>query len=125
MEVFNKSAKSKLKSCLIFLMVLSFISTASAIAHAATYYVATTGSDSNPGTEAQPWRTVQHAADTMVAGDTVYIRGGIYNENVQTMNSGNATEGYITFSPYSGENPTIDGTGISASNGFIINHILN
>ena len=121
MEVFNKSAKSKLKSCLIFLMVLSFISTASAIAHAATYYVATTGSDSNPGTEAQPWRTVQHAADTMVAGDTVYIRGGIYNENVQTMNSGNATEGYITFSPYSGENPTIDGTGISASNGFIIN----
>src|SRR5271166_1725311 len=36
-----------------------------------TYYVAITGSDSNPGTFSQPWKTIQHAADTVVAGDTV------------------------------------------------------
>ncbi len=29
------------------------------------YYVATTGSDSNAGTEALPWRTIQKAADTV------------------------------------------------------------
>ena len=34
-----------------------------------TYYVATTGRDSNPGTIAQPWRTVQKAANTLTAGD--------------------------------------------------------
>jgi Right handed beta helix region/Protein of unknown function (DUF1565) len=45
---------------------------------AATYYVATNGSDSNPGTEAQPWRTLQKAADFVRAGDTVRIRAGDY-----------------------------------------------
>lgn len=30
---------------------------------ATTYYVSTTGSDSNPGTLAQPWATLQHAVD--------------------------------------------------------------
>lgn len=36
-------------------------------------------SDSNPGTENFPWLTIQKAADTMEAGDTVYIKEGIYN----------------------------------------------
>jgi hypothetical protein len=50
-------------------------------ASAATYYVATTGNDSNPGTEKKPWGTVAYAVTTMVAGDTTYVRGGIYEEN--------------------------------------------
>jgi len=49
---------------------------------AADYYVATTGSDTNPGTLAQPFATIQHAADTMGAGDTCYIRSGNYHEAV-------------------------------------------
>lgn len=44
----------------------------------ATYYVATTGSDAHPGTLAQPWATLQHAADTVGPGDTVVVRGGAY-----------------------------------------------
>ncbi len=48
-------------------------------ASAATYYVATTGNDANSGTLASPWRTIQKAANTMSAGDTVLIRGGTYN----------------------------------------------
>ena len=43
-----------------------------------TYYVATTGSNSNPGTSAQPWRTLQHAVDTIAAGDTIVVRAGTY-----------------------------------------------
>jgi hypothetical protein len=50
-------------------------------AFAATYYVTTTGNDSNPGTEKNPWGTVAYAVTTMVAGDTTYVRGGTYNEN--------------------------------------------
>ena len=39
---------------------------------AASCYVAKAGNDSNPGTEAQPWLTIQKSADTIVAGDIVY-----------------------------------------------------
>ncbi|MFA4831517.1 MAG: right-handed parallel beta-helix repeat-containing protein [Patescibacteria group bacterium] len=45
---------------------------------AATYYVATNGNDSNSGGQAQPWRTLQHAADAMIAGDTVLVQPGTY-----------------------------------------------
>jgi len=48
------------------------------VSDAATYYVATNGNDSNPGTEAQPWRTLQKAAASVQAGDTVRIRAGNY-----------------------------------------------
>ena len=87
------------------------------------YYVSTTGNDSNPGTIDQPWLTIQKAADTMVAGDTVWIREGIYNEQVFTVRSGNATDGYIVFVAYPGETPVIDGTGVTTGNtGFFVSH---
>jgi parallel beta-helix repeat protein len=44
-----------------------------------TYYVSTTGNDSNPGTQALPWKTIQKAANTMVAGDTVIVLAGNYS----------------------------------------------
>src|SRR5450759_2963509 len=44
-----------------------------------TYYVSTTGSDTNPGTLSQPWKTIQKAVNTVVAGDTIYVRGGQYD----------------------------------------------
>src|SRR3569833_2806692 len=79
-----------------------------------SYYVATTGSDTNAGTLASPWRTVGHAASTAVAGNTVYIRAGVYNEQVKIRKPGSASGGYVTFRNYPGETATIDGTGLSA-----------
>jgi hypothetical protein len=73
-----------------------------------SFYVATNGNDSNPGTEAAPWRTVQHAADTVRAGSTVNVRGGIYEELVTIKTSGNATDGYITFRSFPGETAILD-----------------
>ena len=73
-----------------------------------SFYVATTGNDSNPGTLAAPWRTIQHAADTARAGSTVYVRGGIYEEVVSVKASGNASEGFITFQSYPGETAVLD-----------------
>jgi hypothetical protein len=55
-----------------------------------TYYVATIGSDFNPGTQALPWRTIQKAANTMVAGDTCVVLPGSYGERVQVTRSGNS-----------------------------------
>jgi uncharacterized protein DUF1565 len=73
-----------------------------------SFYVSTTGNDSNPGTEAAPWRTVQHAADTVRAGSTVNVRGGVYEELVSVKTSGNATDGFITFRSYPGEKAVLE-----------------
>lgn len=50
----------------------------------ATYFVATNGSDANPGTAPLPLRTIQRAADLMAAGDTALISPGNYSEYVRT-----------------------------------------
>ena len=44
----------------------------------ATYYIATDGSDSNPGSLSQPWRTIQKGFSSISPGDILYIRGGTY-----------------------------------------------
>jgi hypothetical protein len=81
-------------------------------AQGAVYYVSNeSGDDSNPGTEAQPWKTIQKAADTLDTGDTVYIRAGTYHERVIPQNSG-STGNYITYAAYPGETATLDGNGI-------------
>jgi hypothetical protein len=72
------------------------------------FYVATTGNDSNAGTQASPWRTVQHAADTARAGSTVNVREGVYEELVNINKSGNASDGFITFRSYPGETAILD-----------------
>ncbi|VVB89732.1 Right handed beta helix region [uncultured archaeon] len=77
-----------------------------------TYYVAKTGNDNNPGTEQSPWLTITKATNTLVAGDTVYIKEGTYNENVLIKNSGSPGK-FITFAAYPGDSVTIDGTGLS------------
>jgi len=40
--------------------------------------------DANPGTEALPWETLLKACQTVVAGDTVYVKEGVY---IDTVNS--------------------------------------
>lgn len=86
----------------------------------ATFYVATTGNDSNPGTISSPWLTIQHAANTATAGATVYVLGGVYNGYVSFPNSGTAVSP-ITFqsSPVvvgtTVQPAVIDGTGLTVS----------
>jgi hypothetical protein len=44
-----------------------------------TYYVDPNGNDSNDGLSIDtPFRTIGHAEDVVVAGDTIYVRGGTY-----------------------------------------------
>ena len=89
-----------------------------------TYYVDknhSSAGDSNPGTVDLPWLTIQHAAESLVAGDTVFIRTGVYNENIYIENEGDLIDGYIVFSAYPSETPVIDGTGVTdANNGLVI-----
>ena len=68
---------------IIFLAFLTF--QLSSTAWAKIYYVDKSHfrtSNSNPGTEDLPWLTIQHAVNTVTAGDTVYVKEGIYAEMV-------------------------------------------
>jgi hypothetical protein len=77
----------------------------------ATFYVSKKGSDSNPGTIGSPWLTIQHAANSVSAGATVYVFAGVYNESVNFPSSGTASAP-ITFQSYPGQTAVIDGTGV-------------
>jgi hypothetical protein len=97
------------------LLVLILFSSISLVAQdGATYYVSTTGSDTNPGTLSQPWLTIQHAANTAKAGATVYVFRGVYNESINFPNSG-TPRAPITFRSYPGQTASIDGTGLTPS----------
>jgi len=50
-------------------------------------------------------------------GDTVNVRGGVYNEHVNIGASGSASSGLITFQSYPGETAIVDGTGLSIPGG--------
>jgi hypothetical protein len=53
------------------------------------YYVGgENASDANPGTKDAPFATISAAAAILTAGDTCYIRAGIYRETVVPANSG-------------------------------------
>lgn len=96
--------------------VMLFVCVAGALGQSnSSFYVATTGNDSNPGTQAAPWRTVQHAADTVRAGGTVNVRGGVYEELVTIKASGNATDGYITLRSSPGETAILDAAHLTPS----------
>jgi hypothetical protein len=41
------------------------------------YFVATSGSDGNSGLFGSPWRTMQHAIDTIAPGDIIYVMNGV------------------------------------------------
>lgn len=68
-----------------------------------TWFVATTGNDSNPGTIAAPFRSIQQAANHAAWGDAVDIRSGTYRETVKPPHGG------ITFQNYNGESVTVSG----------------
>ncbi len=78
-------------------------------AHAGEYFVAVGGSDSSRGSQRQPFRTIQKAADSMKPGDTCYVRAGVYRQIVIPKHSG--TQGNpIRFAAWPGEVVTISGT---------------
>ncbi|MBN1934703.1 MAG: right-handed parallel beta-helix repeat-containing protein [Anaerolineae bacterium] len=74
-----------------------------------TFFVAVDGDDGNPGSYDRPWATLNHAAETLHAGQTVYVRGGVYllECQVQFKNAGQAGA-WITYAAYPGEQPVFD-----------------
>jgi parallel beta-helix repeat protein len=92
-------------------VILSWASSA----NAHTWYVEAGSSTGNPGTETQPFHSIQKATDAAQSGDTVLVQAGTYYEQVDLSRSG------ITFRAYSSnaaDRPVVEG-GNSRSYGFV------
>lgn len=79
-----------------------------AAAGPAFYVDSSAGTDSNPGTEAQPWKTIQASLEKLKPGDTLYLAGGTYHENLYCAVMGRP-EKPITIRSKPGELAVIDG----------------
>ena len=67
-----------------------------------TFYVATSGSDSSPGTKQRPWKTIQHALNRLRPGQRALVRRGMYVQDHVIERSGTRTAP-ITVAAYPGE----------------------
>ncbi len=84
-------------------------------AGAAELFVSKTGIDTNSGTFNQPFATIQKAADSAAAGDTINIRGGRYHEAITIDGLLGSETNRIVFQNYNDEAVVIAGT-ISITN---------
>lgn len=119
----------------IKIYTLIFISLCNIVmVNAATYIVDKNhpnASDTNPGTELLPWKTIQRAAgnQSLSPGDIVLVKDGIYTElnsgsnNTQILGiriQANGTpDNRITFKNFPGHKPIIDQEGGTYSVGFM------
>jgi hypothetical protein len=112
----NRVVKCKLTHISLFIILTAYISSLLCEAAAAppppkkvrvlhNYYVSTSGLDSNLGTESYPWKTIQKAVNSVVAGDTIYVRGGQYDgiKNGWIFQNSGSQSHPITFTNYPGE----------------------
>jgi len=83
-------------------------------ADATTYYVSTNGNNANTGSQSAPFRTIKFSLGQLVAGDTLFIRGGTYPEKLESHNGTNFPSGTswanpVTVAASPGEQVTIVG----------------
>jgi len=77
------------------------------------YVDGSSGDDGNDGSFGSPWKTIQHAVDSVSAGDTVFIMEGVYQDYVTPWSgadSGSDNQ-WITYTNYQDDKVIIDGTG--------------
>ncbi len=81
------------------------------------YYVSMNGSDANAGTQAQPWKTIQKAANS--GSGTIYVLAGTYPERVKITRAGLTfmAQGVVNMKGFTitANNTTIKGFNISTS----------
>ncbi|MEK0449081.1 MAG: hypothetical protein RL088_1349 [Verrucomicrobiota bacterium] len=65
-------------------LLLVFILTTMPL-HSAEYFVAADGDNKNPGTLAAPFADISRAQELVKPGDTVFLRGGVYNVRADQM----------------------------------------
>lgn len=87
-------------------LVLAGVSTG----FATEYHVSVKGADTNPGSAASAFRTLQHAADIAQPGDTITVHAGIYRERVTPPRGGESDSKRIIYQAARGEKVVITGS---------------
>jgi len=80
------------------------------VIHAAEYHVSPGGFDSNPGSESQPFRTINAAAQIAEPGDVITVHEGIYRERVNPRRGGSSAGKRIVYQAAAGEKVAIRGS---------------
>lgn len=105
----------KATALLVLIVSLSTLSVAHTLSAptATIYYVDAASTAANPdGSASAPFPQIQDAVDRVQAGDTVYVRGGVYQEAIQIWASGQPGQPIvIAMDPASTTQPVIDGAG--------------
>jgi parallel beta-helix repeat protein len=97
------------------LLVLTTVPIAT-LGYGTTYYVSKTGIDTNPGTIDRPMATISQASYISKAGDTVCLRGGVYQwTKQQVLFSKGTSSAPVTLAAYPYEGVTIDGSKMPAN----------
>ena len=94
---------------IFFALFISF----NCFSQGSTFYVAPAssgGSNSNDGTISSPWETISHGISQMGSSDILYVRQGIYHEDIIIDNLQGVDGGLISIEGYPNESITIDGT---------------
>ncbi len=86
--------------------------------YAVNYYVSPYGSDKNDGSITHPWQSIQHGCNALQAGDTLFIRNGLYRikSGIRISNQGTQQKPVVITS-FPGEKPVIDAKEFTTSNG--------
>ena len=71
------------------------------------FYIAPNGDNNNVGSEALPWRNLNHAVYALKAGETVLVKNGTYQESLYINKSGLPGKP-ITYKAYPGHKPKIE-----------------
>jgi MYXO-CTERM domain-containing protein len=110
-------SKTGQQHCLLLWLVAGLGFFAAKNAFAAEYYVATTGSDSNAGTQDSPFATLTKGVSSAGAGDTVYIGGGTYypSGGFTFSKSGTSDTNRIKYWAVPGEKPVFDFSKVNGS----------
>lgn len=108
-----------------YILILVYAHMSTITAHAETYYVSTTGNNSNPGTEGKPWRTIAKGMDMLNAGDTLYVRGGTYTEGLMRIKRSGTEASPIKVLSSPGESPRITCPNASQSQDQILIQHMN
>lgn len=85
--------------------------------HAATWFVAQTGSDNNNGTINAPYKTITKAVSSAVAGDIIYLRGGVHSltARVNISKNGTATNRFYLMAYPGDARPVLDFSAMAVS----------
>ena len=100
---------------IIVFVVTTFMTIEDVQAQGTNYYVGgTDASDSNPGTNTQPFATIQKAATVAIAGSFVNIRTGTYRETITPANTN------VTYRPDGGATVVISGLNEVGNSGWTV-----